>query len=100
MSTVFDILNEVEIKLHKIRYYIEKGGSDFEKKMTTVLHAYRKISMINNDAIIWDPRDPVTSSFDGIKVISIISNKLLPVLGKHPSITGIINIKCLVHYYR
>ncbi|EQD76248.1 hypothetical protein B1B_01814, partial [mine drainage metagenome] len=73
-STVFEILNEAEIRPHKIRYYVEKRDPDFEEKMTTVLHVYKEVDMINNGVIIPELKDTVTISFDekpGMQAISM-----------------------------
>ena len=89
-STVYEILNNAEIKPHKVRYYVEKRDNNFEEKMATVLHVYREVDMINNGVIISELRDTVTLSFDekpGIQAISLTSKELPPVPGKHPSVT-------------
>ena len=89
-STVFEILNEAEIRPHKVRYYVEKRDPDFEEKMATVLHVYREVDMINNGVIIPELKDTITISFDekpGMQAISMTSEELPPVPGKHPSVT-------------
>jgi transposase len=89
-STVFEILNEAEIKPHKIRYYVEKRDPDFEEKMAVVLHVYKEVDMINNGVIIPELKDTITISFDekpGMQAISQTSGELPPVPGKHPSAT-------------
>lgn len=89
-STVFEILNDAEIKPHKVRCYVEKRDPGFEEKMAIVLHVYREVDMINNGAIIPDLKDTITVSFDekpGMQAISQTSKELPPVPGKHPSVT-------------
>ena len=89
-STVFEILNDAEIKPHKVRYYVEKRDPEFEVKMAIVLHVYREVDMINNGVIIPDLKNTITVSFDekpGMQAISQISEELPPVPGKHPSVT-------------
>ena len=89
-STVFEILNEAEIRPHKVRYYVEKRDPEFEEKMVTVLHVYREVDMINNGVIIPELKDTITISFDekpGMQAISMTSEELPPVPGKHPSVT-------------
>ena len=89
-STVFEILNEAEIRPHKVRYYVEKRDPEFEEKMATVLHVYREVDMINNGVIIPELKDTITISFDekpGMQAISMTSEELPPVPGKHPSVT-------------
>ena len=89
-STVFEILNDAEIKPHKVRYYVEKRDPEFEVKMAIVLHVYREVDMINNGVIIPDLKNTITVSFDekpGMQAISMTSEELPPVPGKHPSVT-------------
>ena len=89
-STVFEILNDAEIKPHKVRYYVEKRDPEFEEKMAIVLHVYREVDMINNGVIIPDLKDTITVSFDekpGMQAISMTSEELPPVPGKYPSVT-------------
>ena len=89
-STVFEILNEAEIRPHKVRYYVEKRDEDFVRKMAVVLHVYKEVDMINNGVIIPELKDTVTISFDekpGMQAISPTSKELPPVPGKHPSVT-------------
>ena len=89
-STVFEILNEAEIRPHKVRYYVEKRDGDFDRKMAVVLHVYKEVDMINNGVIIPELKDTITISFDekpGIQAISLTSEELPPVPGKHPSVT-------------
>ena len=40
-STVWRILNENDIKPHKIRYYLERRDPEFDRKMQEVLLVYR-----------------------------------------------------------
>jgi hypothetical protein len=43
-STVWRILNENDIKPHKIRYYLETRDPEFDRKMQEVLMVYRDVS--------------------------------------------------------
>lgn len=89
-SAVFEILNEAEIRPHKVRYYVEKRDGDFDRKMAVVLHVYREVDMINNGVIIPELKDTITISFDekpGMQAISLTSKELPPVPGNHPSVT-------------
>ena len=89
-STVFEILNEAEIRPHKLSYYVERRDPDFEEKMATVLHVYREVDMINSDVIMPELKDTITISLDekpGIQAISMTSEELPSVPGKHPSVT-------------
>jgi transposase len=44
-STVWRILNQHDIKPHKIRYYLERRDPEFDRKMQDVLLAYRDVSI-------------------------------------------------------
>ena len=44
-STVWRILDENDLKPHKIRYYLEKRDPDFDRKMHEVLMVYRDVSL-------------------------------------------------------
>lgn len=86
-SQVHDILNEGEIKPHKIRYYLERRDPQFEDKMTDVLHVYKDVEIINQSP--GDAKESTTISFDekpGIQAIKNIGAQLLPVPGKHSMI--------------
>jgi transposase len=77
-STINDILNEADIKPHKIRYYLEKRDPEFDKKMKDVLIVYKQIEFQfeNNEDI-----GVVTISYDekpGIQAIANTVEDLLP----------------------
>lgn len=89
-STVHDILNQAEIRPHKVRYYVENRDGDFENKMSTILHVYKEVELTNSENPPESMKDTITISFDekpGIQAISLKSEELPPVPGKHPSIT-------------
>jgi transposase len=44
-STVWGILDEGEIKPHKIRYYLERRDADFDAKMDKVLLVYKQLEI-------------------------------------------------------
>jgi transposase len=44
-STVWRILDEVDIKPHRIAYYLERRDPDFDRKMHEVLMVYRDVSI-------------------------------------------------------
>jgi transposase len=50
-STVWRILNENDIKPHKIRYYLEKRDPEFDRKMQEVLMVYRDVSIYSEGAV-------------------------------------------------
>lgn len=46
-SKLWTILNEMEIKPHKIKYYLEKRDPEFETKMMQILMVYKEIEITN-----------------------------------------------------
>ena len=44
------ILNEQEIKPHKVRYYLERRDPEFKQKMAQVLCVYREVKLIKETA--------------------------------------------------
>lgn len=77
-STVNIILNEENIKPHKIRYYLEKRDPEFKEKMNNVLIVYKQIELqFETD----DHTGMLTISYDekpGIQAIANITEDLLP----------------------
>ena len=59
-STVWRILDENEIKPHKIRYYLEKRDPEFDRKMQEVLMVYRDVSIYTEGAV-HDAHGPIPS---------------------------------------
>lgn len=49
-GTLCIILNEQEIKPHKVRYYLERRDPDFQAKMAEVLCVYREVKIIKETA--------------------------------------------------
>lgn len=87
-SKLHAILNEGEIKPHKIRYYLERRDPKFEEKMTDILHVYKDVEIINQSP--GDERESTTLSFDekpGIQAIKNIAAQLKPVPGEHSTIS-------------
>ena len=41
------ILDQKDVKPHKVRYYLERGGPDFAEKMAEVLCVYRQVGTIH-----------------------------------------------------
>ena len=85
-STVWRILDDNDIKPHKIRYYLEKRDPDFDRKMQEVLMVYRDVS-IYTEAAVHDARpNPIyTVSVDekpGVQAIGLTAPDLPPVPGK------------------
>jgi transposase len=85
-STVWRILNENEIKPHKIRYYLEKRDPEFDRKMQEVLMVYRDVSIYQESAVHDARPNPIyTVSVDekpGVQAIGLTAPDLPPVPGK------------------
>ena len=76
-SSVQKILEEAEIKPHKIRYYCEKRDPEFESKMHDVLVVYKQIEMQFDEQGNLLPFDDVkinTISYDEKPGIQAIAN--------------------------
>jgi transposase len=89
-STVWRILDDNEIKPHKIRYYLEKRDPDFDRKMQEVLMVYRDVSIYREGAAHDARPNPVyTVSVDekpGVQAIGLTAPDLPPVPGKATSV--------------
>jgi transposase len=85
-STVWRILDENEIKPHKIRYYLEKRDPEFDRKMQEVLMVYRDVSIYREGAVHDARPHPIyTVSVDekpGVQAIGLTAPDLPPVPGK------------------
>jgi transposase len=92
-STVWRILDDVDIKPHKIRYYLEKRDPEFDRKMQEVLMVYRDVGLYAPGAgAVHDARpEPIyTVSVDekpGVQAISVTAPDLPPVPGKASSVS-------------
>jgi transposase len=93
-GTVWEILDELEIKPHKINYYLERKDPKFEEKMQDVLVVYKEVEQINNrleiNNAVYEELDKVTISYDekpGIQAIKNIAPDLAPHPFTHPSIS-------------
>ena len=89
-ATVQRILDEQELKPHKIRYYLQRRDPDFEAKMNQVLVVYRELSMEAAQGIRTPEGRPVfTVSVDekpGVQAIANTAPDLPPVPQEHPSV--------------
>ena len=89
-STVWRILDDNDIKPHKVRYYLEKRDPDFDRKMQEVLMVYRDVSIYRADAVHDGRPEPIyTVSVDekpGVQAIGLFAPDLPPVPGKHSSV--------------
>jgi len=85
-STVWRILDENEIKPHRIRYYLEKRDPQFDRKMQEVLMVYRDVSLYSEGAVHDARPNPIyTVSVDekpGVQAIGLTAPDLPPVVGK------------------
>lgn len=85
-STVWRILNEHDIKPHKIRYYLERRDPEFDRKMQEVLLVYRDVSIYAEGAVHDGRPNPIyTVSVDekpGVQALGLTAPDLPPVPGK------------------
>jgi len=85
-STVWRILNEHDIKPHKIRYYLERRDPEFDRKMQDVLMVYRDVSIYAEGAVHDGRPNPIyTVSVDekpGVQALGLTAPDLPPVPGK------------------
>ena len=88
-GTLCNILNEQEIKPHKVRYYLERRDPEFKRKMAEVLCVYRAVKLIKETAAAAqrEPSDAVAIiSYDekpGIQAIATTAPDLPPQPGVH-----------------
>src|SRR5271166_5762681 len=87
-GTVCKILNEQEVKPHKVRYYLERRDPEFKQKMAEVLCVYREVKLIKETAAAkQEPSDAVAIvSYDekpGIQAIATNAPDLPPEPGRH-----------------
>ncbi|GAA0593846.1 IS630-like element ISMsm2 family transposase [Virgibacillus siamensis] len=87
-GTVSRILDENDIKPHKINYYLERRDPDFDTKMAQVLYVYQQVQWTLEDNE-FQPICDVMLSYDEKPGIQAVENKapdLPPVPGKHTTI--------------
>jgi transposase len=84
-STVWRILDDNDIKPHRIRYYLERRDPDFDRKMHEVLMVYRDVSIHAEGAVDALRPDPIyTVSVDekpGVQALGLTAPDLPPVPG-------------------
>lgn len=90
-TTVWRILNERDIKPHRIRYYLERRDADFERKMHEVLMVYRQLSLhAHATTPVRAAAAPIYSvSVDekpGVQALGVTAPDLPPVPGRHSAI--------------
>ena len=90
-GTAVKILNEEEVKPHKVRYYLEQRDPEFAEKMAEVLCVYRQVKILKEAAASSKkkPSDPVAViSYDekpGIQALATTAPDLPPKPGIHPT---------------
>ena len=90
-GTACKILDQDEVKPHKVRYYLEQRDPDFAEKMAEVLCVYREVQILKQAAVAAKnkPSEAVAIiSYDekpGIQAIATTAPDLPPVPGLHPS---------------
>ncbi len=89
-SKLHKILNEGELRPHKVRYYVERRDPAFESKMANVLHVYKEVEIINDGMLRGEVRElgMVTISYDekpGIQALAVTTADRPPVTGQHSS---------------
>ena len=89
-GTISKILGASNIKPHKISSYIRQVDPDFDSKSIIVLHTYKKVELLKKIKSEGSDVDMVILSYDEKPGIQVIGNKhpdLMPVEGKHPTIS-------------
>jgi transposase len=88
-GTLCNILNEQEIKPHKVRYYLERRDPQFKQKMAEVLCVYRQVKLIKEGAAAAKQKlsnAVAIVSYDekpGIQAIAATAPDLPPEPGRH-----------------
>lgn len=81
-SKLWTILNETEIKPHKVKYYLEKRDPEFETKMMRLLLVYKEIEITNKKCADENKSpDKISISYDekpGIQAIGNTAPDLMP----------------------
>lgn len=89
-STIWRILDENEIKPHKIRYYLEKRDPEFDRKMQEVLMVSSQVSIYAQGEVQPGRTSPIYSvSVDeklGVQAVGLSAPDLPPVPGKAAAI--------------
>src|SRR5712692_6700313 len=57
-GTVCKILNEQEVKPHKVRYYLERRDPEFKEKMAEVLCVHREVKLLKETAATSKKKKP------------------------------------------
>lgn len=89
-GTVSKILSKVEIRPHKMNYYLERRDPDFDIKMKQVLHVYKEVELLKSTSENLEEQPITYLSYDekpGIQAIKNIAPDLPPVPGKYSSLS-------------
>ena len=89
-GTISKILGASNLKPHKISSYIHQADPDFDSKSVIILHTYKKVELLKKLKSEGGEVDMVIVSYDEKPGIQAIGNKhpdLMPVEGKHPTIS-------------
>src|SRR5450755_4236883 len=89
-SKLHKILRQGELRLHKIRYYVENRDPAFETKIVPVLHVYKEVQIVNEylQGEVGKHLGMVTISYDekpGIQALAVTTPDRPPVPGQHAS---------------
>lgn len=89
-SRLHNLLQQAELRPHKVRYYVERRDPEFEQKMATVLHVYKEVEILKDGLLRGTVREPamVTISYDekpGIQALASTSPERPPVPGVYAS---------------
>jgi transposase len=86
-GTVCKILDQEEVKPHKVRYYLEKRDPDFAEKMADVLCVYRQVKTLKKTAAASKKQNAVAiicyDEKPGIQAIETTAPDLPPEPGEH-----------------
>ncbi len=89
-TTVWRILNEQNIKPHRVRYYLEKRDPEFDRKMREVLLVYQEVALYTEGPAPDHETPPVyTVSVDekpGVQAIGLTAPDLPPIPGKQAAV--------------
>ena len=89
-TTVWRILNEQDIKPHRVRYYLEKRDPEFDRKMREVLMVYQEVALhATSPTQDGETRPVYTVSVDekpGVQALGLTAPDLPPIPGEQSSV--------------
>jgi len=88
-ATIFRILNQRQIKPHRIRYYLERRDKEFEQKMEEILCIYKEVNLQNESLKSGEYPEIITLSLDekpGIQAIKNIAPDIKPLTNSNKEI--------------